>query len=198
MTIDQTELYRLLERMADGDKAAFSRFYDATINRTFGVIMRVTGNKQLAEEVASDAYMQAWRTASKYDSELAAPMTWLIMIARSRAIDTLRRENSATKNQYPLIETFDVVDDSETGPLMETLGAEKSTKLNELLKLLDATERQMIVLAFFRGMSHSEIATHTGKPLGTVKTILRRAQAALKSAWNKAYFLTPVSRELMQ
>jgi len=185
---DQTALHALLKQMADGNQQAFSQFYDATVSRTFGFIMRITVNKQLAEEVASDVYMQVWRTAVNYNAELAAPMTWLMMMARSRAIDALRRESSATKNQLPLIEAFDRADETEPGPLMETLEAEEMTTLNELLKVLTATERQMIVLAFFKGMSHSEIAVHTGKPLGTVKTIMRRAQAVLRSTWRKAYF----------
>jgi len=188
MATDQTALYAMLNRIADGDQQAFSQFYDVTISRTFGFIMKITANQQLAEEVASDAYMQVWRTAVNYDAELAAPMTWLMMIARSRAIDALRRENSATKHQLPLLEALDMVDEAEPGPLTEALGAETVTILNDLLKVLDNTERQMIVLAFFQGMSHTEIAAHTGKPLGSVKTIMRRAQALLRTAWRKTYF----------
>lgn len=198
MAVDQTGLYVMLEKMAVGDRIAFSQFYDETITRTFGVIMRITNNRQLTEEVASDVYMQTWRSAAKYNAELAAPMTWLMMIARSRAIDALRRENSATKNQFPLIETFDVIDKAEPGPLTETLEAETNTQLHELMTLLDAPDREMIVLAFFQDMSHSEIATHTGRPLGTVKTIMRRAQAKLRTANRKSYLLAPNDHQAMQ
>lgn len=198
MAKDQTELYRLLKHIADGDQQAFSDFYDATISRTFGVAMRIMANKQLAEEVVGDVYMQVWRTAVNYNTDLAAPMTWLTMIARSRAIDALRKEHSATKNQLPLTEAAEALDEAESGPLMKTLEAEKISTLNELLLRLDATELQMIKLAFFRGMSHSEIATHTGKPLGTVKTVMRRAQAVLRSTWKKAYFLVPMDHLIVQ
>jgi len=197
MATDQTELYSLLTRMANDDKQAFGRFYHVTVNRAFGVIMKITANKELAEEVASDVYMQAWRTAGTYNADLAAPMTWLIMIARSRAIDALRREKSATRNQYPILEEFDVEDESTPGPLMEAIGAEKGAKLRELLRLLDASERQLIMLAFYRGMSHNEIAVHTGRPLGSVKTILRRAQGVLRSALNKTSFATQMSYEII-
>ena len=196
MAMDQTELYLLLARMADGDQKAFSRFYDATINRTFGVIMKMTANRQLAEEVASDVYMQAWRTAEKYNAELAAPMTWLIMIARSRSIDTLRREASATKNQYPQTEGYDMPDDKAVDPFMETLNRQAATQLQELMTFLDDSERQMIILSFYQDMSHTEIAAHTGTPLGTVKTILRRAQAVLRSALKKTLVLSSM-REAM-
>jgi len=182
MAIDQTELYGLIEGMSQGDRDAFGKLYDATVSRVFGVVMRITSNKELAEEVVSDAYMQAWRSAVNYDRELAAPMTWLIMIARSRAIDGLRRERSATKNQVPAIEGFDSVDVMTPEPLVNTLGVEQSDELEELLKLLDRKERQMIALAFYRGFSHREIANYTGEPLGSVKTILRRSQAILRAA----------------
>lgn len=162
MATDQAELYIMLEGMADGDKQAFSQFYDATINRIFGVIVKVTANRQLAEEVTSDVYRQAWRTAASYDADLATPRTWLAMMARSRAIDA--------------------IDKAKPEPLPDTLRAEKTTKLDELLGLLSTTERQMVILAFYRGMSHNEIATHLGKSLGTVKTTLRHAQATLRSA----------------
>jgi len=195
MTNDQKELYRLLALMAAGDEHVFSQFYDATIKRTFGVIMRITGNQQLAEEVASDVYMQVWRSADKYDPDLAAPMTWVIMIARSRSLDALRRESSATRLQLPLIEGFDAVDEMTPGPFIKALDDEKRKKMRDLLAVLDSSERLMITLAFYRGMSHGEISEHTGKPLGSVKTILRRAQSVLRSAVKKANFINPMSHQ---
>ena len=89
MATDQTALYAMLEQMADGDQQAFSRFYDATINQVFGFVMKITANRQLAEEVTKDVYVQVWRTAVDYDAELAAPLTWLMMIAKRRATDAL-------------------------------------------------------------------------------------------------------------
>ena len=195
MAIDNTELKSLLKRISEGDKAAFSDFYDVTVGRAFGVILKMTANRELAEEIASDTYMQVWRSAEKYNADLAAPLTWVIMIARSRAIDTLRREKSATRNQFPLIDEYDAPDESDTGPLAETLNIEKNQNVKELLEFLNDSERQMITLAFYRGMSHNEIAAYTGKPLGSVKTILRRAQSILRSAWQKTQFLSLVSAE---
>lgn len=182
MALDQTELYNLIERVSKDDKDAFGELYDATASRVFAVVLRITSNKELAEEVVSDAYMQAWRTAVNYDRALAAPLTWLIMIARSRAIDALRRERSATKNQLPALENAEFVDEVVPEPLLTTLGVEQTAELESVLKLLDWKERQMIALAFYRGYSHREIAQYTGEPLGSVKTILRRAQAVLRSA----------------
>ena len=186
MALDQTELYKLIPLMSEGNKQAFDQFYDSTISLTFSVIMKITVNKQLAEEVASDVYMQVWQTAGKYNADLAAPMTWVLMIARCRAIDTLRREKSATRNQLPLIEDYDVADEDELGPLTETLEVEKKAKLKRLLGNLGKSERQMIMLAFYQDMSHREISLRTGKPLGSVKTTLRRAQNLLRSALKAA------------
>ena len=195
MTSDKTELYELVKLIAEGDKEAFARFYDVTISRSFGVIMKITSNKELAEEIASDVYMQIWRTASKYDPDLAAPMTWLIMISRSRTIDALRREKSATKNQYPLNEDYDVSDENTFGPLAETLDEEHCAKLKDLLNVLSKSDRQMVILAFYQGMSHNEIAQQTGTPLGSVKTILRRSQVALRSALKKSCFYESVTSQ---
>ena len=190
MAIDQTELYSLIESVAQGDREAFGKLYDATVSRVFGVVMRITSNKELAEEVVSDVYMQAWRSAVKYNRELAAPLTWLIMMARSRAIDALRRERSATKNQVPAIEGFDSVDELTPEPLVNTLGIEQSNELEELSRPPERKERQMIALAFYRGFSHREISEYTGEPLGSVKTILRRSQAILRAALTKTDFST--------
>jgi len=147
MTSDKSELYELLKLIAEGDKDAFARFYDLTINRSFGVILKITTDKELAEEIASDVYMQIWRSASKYDPDLASPMTWLIMISRSRTIDALRREKSATKNQYPLNKDYDVTDENTFGPLAETLDVENSEKLKALLEVLSKSDRQMVILS---------------------------------------------------
>ena len=195
MALDKTELCSLIQSVSQGDREAFGELYDATVSRVFGVVMRITSNKELAEEAVSDAYMQVWRTAVNYDRELAAPLTWIIMIARSRALDGLRRERSATKNQVDAIEDYNMVDETTAEPLLATLGVEQNSELEVLLKLLDNTERQMIALAFYRGFSHREIAEYTGEPLGSVKTILRRSQAILRAALIKTDFLVERNHE---
>ena len=192
MAIDQKALKTMLTLMSEDNKKAFNQFYDATIGLTFASILRITSNKQLAEEVASDVYMQAWQTAASYDSNLSAPTTWLLMIARSRSLDALRREKSATRNQLPMIENYDAPDEEITSPLTETMEVQSKVALKGLLKVLSDSERQMITLAFYKDMSHIEIAKYTGKPLGSVKTTLRRAQGALRSALKMA---TPLRAE---
>jgi RNA polymerase sigma-70 factor (ECF subfamily) len=185
---EQDELHVLLEKIQWGDQEALGIFYDATVGRVLGIARRVTSSHELAEEVVSDVYMQVWRGASAYTAERATPLGWLLMMARSRAIDTLRREGSMMRNQMPLEEHYDVEDTNTPDPLTNILGVEQCSELGGALKLLDSQQRQMVVLAFYRGMSHQEIAQYTGEPLGTVKTILRRAQSILRGALIKTDF----------
>lgn len=189
MATDQTELYGLIEQVSQGNRDAFSKLYDLTVNHVFGVVMRITTNKELAEDIVNDTYLQAWRTAVKYDRELATPLTWLNMKARCLAIDALRHRRIKISNQQPIIEDLDSVGDGPPENLIHTLGIEQSEELEELLKLLDKKERQMIALAFYRGFSTREIADHTAEPLGSVKTILQRSQAILRAALIKTDFL---------
>lgn len=184
MAQDQAELYALLEKIQQGDQAALGVFYDVTVRRVFAIALKVTSSHELAEEIVSDVFMQVWHNASSYTAERATPLGWVLMMAHSRAIDTLRRENSTTRNQIPLAEDHDVPDNNALDPLSNTLGVEQGAVLAEALKLLDGQQRQMIALAFYRGMSHQEIAEYSGEPLGTVKSILRRAQSILRGAYD--------------
>lgn len=182
MAQDQAELYVLLEKIQQGDQAALGKFYDVTVGRVFGVALKVTSSHELAEEIVSDVYMQLWRSAASYSTERASPITWVLMMAHSRSIDVLRREGSTTRNQVPLDDNDDIQDTANPDPLDNTLGFQQNNALCEALQLLDGQQRQMITFAFYRGMSHQEIAHYTGEPLGTVKSVLRRAQSILRAA----------------
>ncbi|EIJ36421.1 RNA polymerase sigma factor [Thiothrix nivea] len=189
MAQDQGELYVLLEKIQRGDQAALGIFYDATVRRVYAVAIKVTASPELAEEIVSDVFMQVWHNASSYSAERSTPLGWLLMMAHSRSIDSLRREGSATRNQMPLEEAYDAPDETTPGPLAATLGVEQHHELASALKLLDGQQRQMITLAFYRGLSHQEIANYTGEPLGTVKTTLRRAQSILRGALTATGFV---------
>ncbi|MBU0655209.1 MAG: sigma-70 family RNA polymerase sigma factor [Gammaproteobacteria bacterium] len=187
MAQDQTHFYPLLERIRQGDQEALGILYDATVRRVFAVAFKITSNHELAEEIVSDVYLQVWRTAAAYDMERSTPLGWLLMLAHSRALDTLRREASSTKLQVEMPETVDVEDTQTLTPQEVVLDAEQGSELQAAIRLLDGQQRQMLALAFYRGMSHQEIADYTGEPLGTVKTILRRAQAILRAALTDSY-----------
>ncbi|HID80836.1 MAG TPA: sigma-70 family RNA polymerase sigma factor [Chromatiales bacterium] len=179
----QEELVALLEKIRASDEAALGAFYDATVNRVYGLALRVTTRPELAEEIVSDVYLQVWRKVRSYDSGRASPLGWLMMMCRSRAIDTLRREATATSGQVQQDENrTEIKDDKAVTPLQDLTSRELSGQMLVALQQLNESQRQMIALAFYRGMSHQEVANYTNQPLGTVKSTLRRAQETLRSA----------------
>lgn len=182
MPESQDELYALLARTQDEEQAALGEFYDATVNRVYGFVLKLSNNRAITEEVIGDVYMQVWRQAADFDAERSSPIAWLLMIARSRTYDALRKEQSRTRLQDNLPESFDVADDVTPAPLDIAMESEHSADLKQAMNLLNAQQRQMIALAFYRDMSHSEIAHYIDLPLGTVKTTLRRSQAILRAA----------------
>lgn len=170
----------LVERMAARDEGALGDFYDATLGKAYGLTLRLVRNAALAEEVVGDAYHQAWREAGRYDRARGAPLTWLLMICRSRALDALRARDPAIAHDAPetLIPEADQPRDDD--PLDLLAAVESRRALHGALASLSPGQRQMIGLAFFRGLSHQEIAEHTQLPLGTVKSQVRRALEALR------------------
>lgn len=173
------QLARWIEAIVDHDERALAALYDATFTRVFGLVRRIVRNTAMAEEVVEDAYFQVWRQAVRFDPARGKALTWLLGMARSRAIDALRREG---RFQH------DVLDDEATAqtasgaaPGDELLDlARQSSDLHQALMLLGAQPRQLVSLAFFRGLSHEEIAEQTRLPLGTVKSQIRRALLALR------------------
>ena len=185
MIEDQSTLVLLLEKMAQGDDKALSDFYDVTVNRVYGMAIKIVSRSELAEEVVSDVYLQIWRQAMNYNAERASPIGWILMICRSRALDILRREKSATRNQFQEDEN-DVSDDILfDSPLSDVISSETSKQVRAALELLTKQQRESISLAFFKDMSHREISEFTGQPLGTVKSNIRRAQDILRNILGK-------------
>lgn len=174
-------LAALIELMAAGDEAALGRLYDLTLPRVFGLAMKITGRRELAEEVCVETYWQCWQDASRFDSVRGQPLAWIMVIARSRALDALRRLDRLTYCAEP--ELFLKNEDCPDGtPLEHLLGSEQSRALDVALRMLTPVQRQLIALAFYRDLSHQTISDQTGLPLGTVKSHLKRAQHALRNA----------------
>jgi RNA polymerase sigma-70 factor, ECF subfamily len=167
-----------LAAVARGDQRAFEAFYDATLTRVFALARRMCIDTGLTEEVVEDAYVQAWRDAGRYDPTRGAPLAWLLTITRSRALDALRRRDEAQPVAAPeaLLEESDHAAD----PLDLLLLFEGTSATRRALEQLPARERQLIGLAFLRGLTHAEIAAETGWALGTIKTTIRRALAAMR------------------
>lgn len=173
-------LIALMTQMANGSQRALGDFYDATVAKAYGLALRITGNAALAEEVVADTYYQAWRQAASYEPRRAAPLTWLLIICRSRALDALRARDRAVVHESPhdLVAPDNTAHDRDAFDVLASF--ETHSAVHAAVSQLSAIERQLIGLAFFRGMSHQEIAQLVSMPLGTVKSHIRRALAALR------------------
>lgn len=172
-------LIELVQRMAKTDEAALSEFYDATLGRVYGLALRITGRADAAEDVVVEAYHQAWREARRYDPLRGRPLTWLLTLTRSRALDSLRRRDPADVHPEP--ETLaDPVVTEGTDPLDMLQAVERSSALHGALRHLIPIQRQLLALAFYRDLTHQEIATQADLPLGTVKSHIRKALLRLE------------------
>ncbi len=194
-TNSQDDLSTLIVKISTGDEAAMATLYDATVNRIYGMAMKVVLRPELAEEVVGDVYLQVWQKAKSFNPDRAAPIGWLLMMCRSRALDKLRREKSATMNQYQENEQRDFKDENITAPLDEMMNAEVSEQVSTALQVLNKAQRQTLALAFYRGMSHQQISTYTGQPLGTIKSNIRRAQDILRNVLDKTDLSTTGMKE---
>ncbi len=179
---EEDSLFALLQRIKTGEEAAMELLYNLTVNRLYGLALKIVSQPELAEEVVGDVFLQIWNKAGDFDSQRGEPLGWLLMICRSRALDRLRKEKSVTKNQYKDNGQSNIEDSSMITPFEDFEEIERSSYIYDALKVLNDKQRQMIALAFYKGMSHQEISTYTGDPLGTVKSNIRRAQDILRKA----------------
>lgn len=174
----------LLRRMADGDESALAALYDGWAERVHTLALWILKDPDEAEDVVEETFWQAWTTAGRYDSKRGAGSTWLMMIARSRALDRLRSRRrwadwTATPgNTGVLLEKTVAV--SVEIPDAHSERTERQAALATALEGLPAEQRQAVEMAFFGGLSHSEIAEQTAEALGTVKTRIRLAMQKLR------------------
>jgi RNA polymerase sigma-70 factor, ECF subfamily len=176
----------LIKRVAGGDEYALSSLYDRSSRLIFGLLLRILGDPALAEEVLLDVYMQVWRQAGKYDPSRGKTLAWLVIIARSRAIDRLR----STRQEEMRKESLDATDygarlatafqDPTTAPEMQRI-------VRTALDTLPPEQREVIEMAYYLGLSHSEIAASLGQPLGTVKTRTRLGMMKLREQLKDSY-----------
>ncbi len=174
--LDDPRLRSLVSAVAAGDAEALGELYDATAGRTYAIALRITRRTDEAEEVVCDVYHQVWRQAGRFDPARGSVPGWLATIARSRALDRIRRRDPAELRAEPA-ET----PGGSASPDPESLLAavEEGTALHRALRELTDEQQRMLAFAYFEGLSHSEIAARTGAPLGTVKTHIRRGLQTL-------------------
>ena len=169
----------LLGRCALRDQRAFADLYTLTSAKLFGVALRILRRQDWAEEVLQECYVNIWTHAGDYAAARSAPMTWMTSIVRNRCLDWLRRPRSETTGEEYEI-AVEAWQNETPGPIERLTAAGESAALARCLEQLEANQRQSIVLAFFHGLSHSELSAHMKEPLGTVKTWVRRGLERLK------------------
>ena len=176
----------LIARVASGDELALASLYDETGRLVYGLLLRMLSDAAAAEEVLLDVYTQVWRQAASYSRERGAPLAWLTTIARSRAIDRLRAGRAERQKTEPLdLSLYRSAEGSDVEE--EWSSRETRARVRASLELLTPEQREVIELAYFAGMSHSEIASATGQPLGTVKTRIRAGMSRLRDALKGIY-----------
>lgn len=168
-------LESLLGRCADGDQAAFRQLYDRSAPRLYAVALRITRQPSLAADAVHDAFLQVWQHADRFDVERGNAETWLISLARYRALDLIRRHG----REIGGIDLPDQADD-EPGQLERLMQQREGAALSRCLDTLETDKRQLVMLAFLDGLTHAELAFRLKAPLGTVKSWIRRGLQDLR------------------
>ena len=175
----RTQLAAALVRVGVGDRAALRTVYQDTSAKLFGVLLRILSDRSEAEDVLQDVYVTVWRRAALYDPGRASPITWLVAIARNRAIDRLR-SGAASRKLAPL-EDADEVQDSAPGALDVVVKSEQQARLRTCLGELEEKTSKAIRSAFYDGATYEELAERMGVPLGTMKSWIRRGLLKLRA-----------------
>ena len=168
----------LMARTGMGDRRAFAELYESTKSKLFAVSLRIVHERQVAEEVLQDSFVKIWHHAAEYATAKSAPMTWMTAIVRNRSLDIVRRPDLEVADDEDYF-ALNMADESPAA--VDALAAKRdAAQVARCMKGLEGEQNKAIEMAFFQGLSHSEVAGKLGKPLGTVKTHIRRGLLKLK------------------
>lgn len=166
-----------LARVAEGDRAAFARLYQATSAKLYGVVLRIVQRRDLADEIVQEVYIKIWQKAADFDAARASPITWMATIARNRALDEVRKAVPVRLDDAP--EAMAVADGQRSASEWVEL-ADDYARLLRCLDGLDPMKREMVRLAYLEGTSREALAARFGHPVATIKTWLHRSLKSLK------------------
>ena len=173
----QTADVELLKAVARGDEQALAQLYDSYRVILFGLLVRILNSREEAEDVLQEVFLQVWRRARDFDETRGKPFTWLVTLARSRAIDRLRSLGARDRvAQASVREAAEEVSDAAR----DTFRSEQRALVTSALSQLPEEQKRPLVLAYFDGLTQSEIAAKLGAPLGTVKTRMRAGMIKLR------------------
>jgi RNA polymerase sigma-70 factor (ECF subfamily) len=171
------DLSDLLARVAARDREAFAAVYKATSAKLWGIVVRILPRRAMAEDVLQDVYVRIWERAATFDPAKASPITWMATIARNRAIDEVRRRTPVSIEDAP--EALEVVEEG-LNPLQGAELSQDLRRLRECLQGLDPERREIVLLAYYNGLSRDELAKRFAQPVATIKTWLHRSLAQLR------------------
>ncbi len=165
---------RLVARVRAGDQQALSELYDRYSSVVYAVALRVLQDASAAEDVLQDIFLQLWRNPDSFDASRGSLTAWLAVISRHRSIDRLRKRRPETDIEDCVVASGpDLRDETERTLILE--------KVRGVLAVMNPEQRQAMELAFFQGLTHTEIAEKTGEPLGTIKTRIRSGLQQLRA-----------------
>jgi RNA polymerase sigma-70 factor, ECF subfamily len=167
----------LIERIAARDRAAFSTLYAATSAKLYGIILRILRRRELADEVLQEVYVQIWERAAYYDATKGAPITWMVAIARNRALDEVRRKSAVSIEDTP--EVMNLAGEEEH-PLDRVEKSQELARLSQCLDALESDRRELVLLAYREGMSRETLGQRFSRPPATIKSWLRRSLLQLR------------------
>ena len=169
---------QLLAAVAQGDRVAFAALYDGTVHRVLGLIRRLLVDPAQSEEVAQEVYLEIWQTATRYEPARGSAITWMLTLAHRRAVDRVRSAQ-ASRVRDTRIGIRDLGRDYDQVAEAAEIRIE-SDRVKKALGTLTQLQRQAVTLAYFRGLSHSEVSQLLHVPIGTVKTRLRDGMIRLR------------------
>ncbi|MFO1327283.1 MAG: sigma-70 family RNA polymerase sigma factor [Rubrivivax sp.] len=180
---DDATLHALLARVALQDRAALRALYDATAGRLLAIALRLLDDRAAAEDVVQDTFVTVWQRAAQFPQLRTSPLAWLTTIARHRAIDLLRRRRPETSLTWHdddgQEQQHDVADDSATPP-EQIERSQDEGRLSHCMGRLDDEPRRALMLAYYEGLTHEQLAQRLARPLGTVKAWVRRSLLQLR------------------
>src|SRR6185295_6223070 len=178
-------LMELLARTALADQAAFEQLYRMTSPHLYGVALRILRESAAAEEVLQESFVNIWHHAGSYVAAKSQPLTWLTSIVRNRCLDQLRRREVETVTMDDEEEGVTIAAEDPT-PLEMLLSGADAYAVRDCVEALEPGQKQAIALAFFQGLSHSELSRHLRQPLGTVKSWVRRGLERMRDCLDRA------------
>jgi RNA polymerase sigma-70 factor (ECF subfamily) len=169
--INAPDLGELLKLSGRGDEAAFAQLYDATAARAFGLAVRVVRDPAQAEEVSQEAFLEIWRTASRFDPAKGSAVSWILTLVHRKSVDRVRSAEASTRRDTTYHQGSQAVDHDSTAEAAQA--SMEARRVRQAMGSLTEVQREALELAYFKGYTHTEVAAMLDLPVGTAKTRIR-------------------------